>query len=102
LTSRNVNKHRQVLAAMFSYGCRSDGFNLPANPVSETDKRREEPPAALDYCEVEEVEALARCCERGDQRTKRVRTRQPDWPAQRFSTVSSSREIRAARANAFR
>lgn len=44
------------------------------NPASGTDKRREEPPAALDYYEVEEVEALARCCERGQHRTDRAVT----------------------------
>ena len=69
LTARNVNKHRQVLAAMFSYGCRSDTFGLRANPAAGTDKRREDPPPALDYYEVEEVEALARCCERGEHRS---------------------------------
>jgi integrase len=68
LTPRNINKHRQVLAAIFSYGCRSDTFNLSANPVAGTDKRREDPPAALDYYEVEEVEALARACEAGEHR----------------------------------
>ena len=61
LTPRNVNKHRQVLAAMFSYACRADTYGLPVNPVVGTDKRREAPPAALDYYEVEEVEALAAC-----------------------------------------
>lgn len=66
LSARNVNKHRQVLAAMFSYACRGDSFNLPANPVDGTDKRREAQPPALDYYEVEEVEALARACERGE------------------------------------
>ncbi len=71
LSPRNVNKHRQVLAAMFTYACREDTLNLPANPVASTDKRREDPPPALDYYEVEEVEALARCCERGEHRTTR-------------------------------
>ena len=69
LTPRNVNKHRQVLAAIFNYGCRSDTLNLPFNPAAGTDKRREDPPAALDYYEVEDVEALARACERGEHRT---------------------------------
>jgi integrase len=68
LTPRNVNKHRQVLAALFSFGCRVDTYGLSANPVDGTDKRRELPPPALDYYEVEEVEALARCCERGEHR----------------------------------
>jgi integrase len=74
LTPRNVNKHRQVLAAMFTYACRSDTHALALNPASGTDKRREEPPAALDYYEVEEVEALARCCKRGQHRTDRAVT----------------------------
>ena len=68
LSARNVNKHRQVLAAMFTFGCREDTFGLERNPVLATDKRRETPPAALDYYEVEDVEALARACERGEQR----------------------------------
>jgi integrase len=63
LSPRNVNKHRQVLQAMFTYACRSDTLELDRNPVDRTDKRREPPPAALDYYEVEEVEALARVCE---------------------------------------
>ncbi len=71
LTPRNVNKHREVLASMFAYGCRSDTLALPLNPVDGTDKRRQDPPAALDYYEVEEVEALARACERGEHRLGR-------------------------------
>jgi hypothetical protein len=69
LKPRNVSKHRQVLAAMFTYGCREDTYQLPVNPVTGTDKRREDPPPALDYYEVEEVEALARACEAGEHRT---------------------------------
>lgn len=72
LTARNVNKHRQVLAAMFGYACRADTYGLAMNPVAGTDKRREAPPARLDYYEVEEVEALARVCERGEHRPTRA------------------------------
>ena len=72
LTPRNINKHRQVLAGIFAYGCRADTFALATNPIIGTDKRREDPPAALDYYEVEEVEALARACERGQQRVGHV------------------------------
>ncbi len=68
LTPRSVNKHRQVVAAMFNYGCRSDTLNLAFNPAAGTDKRREDPPAALDYYELEDVEALARACERSEHR----------------------------------
>jgi integrase len=59
LTPRNVNKHRQVLAAMFQYACREDAHDLPANPVLGTDKRPEAPPVALDYYEAHEIEQLA-------------------------------------------
>jgi integrase len=68
LTPRNVNKYRQVLQTMFTYACRSDTFELASNPVDRTDKRREPPLAALDYYEVEEVEALARVCEQSAHR----------------------------------
>jgi integrase len=68
LAPRNVNKHRQVLAAMFQYACRDDSHDLPANPVIGTDKRREPPPAALDYYEAHEVEALARATAAGEHR----------------------------------
>ncbi|MGO9974814.1 MAG: tyrosine-type recombinase/integrase [Solirubrobacteraceae bacterium] len=57
-----------MLEAMFTYGCREDAYQLPVNPVTGTDKRRENPPPALDYYEVEEVEALARACEAREQR----------------------------------
>jgi integrase len=68
-TPRNVNKYRQVLQGIFAYASRDDTFALPGgNPVDATDKRREPSPPALDYYEVEEVEALARVCERGEHR----------------------------------
>ena len=73
LTPRNVNKHRQVLAAIFGYACRAETYGLATNPVAATDKRREAPPARLDYYEVEEVEALARVCERGKHRPTQAR-----------------------------
>ena len=87
LTPRNVNKHREVLAAMFAYGCRDDSLALTFNPVDKTDKRRQPPPAALDYYEVDEVEALAAACERGEHRSPRgaideaeiEARRQEDW-----------------------
>jgi integrase len=72
LTARNVNKHREVLSSIFAYGCRADTLALPVNPVAGTDKRRQPPPAALDYYEVEEVEALAAACARGEQRITRT------------------------------
>ena len=60
LSARNVNKHRQVLSAIFNYARRPTTYALASNPVEGTDKRREAPPSALDFYEPEEVEALAR------------------------------------------
>lgn len=37
LTPRNVNKHRDLLGSIFSYGCRSDTLGLQSNPVDHTD-----------------------------------------------------------------
>src|SRR5439155_1111597 len=55
LTPRNVNKHRQMLAAMFQYACREDAHDLPANPAAGADKRPAPPPAGRDdyvFCNV--------------------------------------------------
>jgi integrase len=84
LTPRNVNKHRQVLAAIFGYACRADTYGLVVNPVAGTDKRREDPPAALDYYEVHEVEALARCCESGSHHTRAPATDPHEIDARRW------------------
>jgi hypothetical protein len=67
-SARNVNKHRQVLAAMFQYACREDTHGLEVNPVLAADKRPEPPPAALDYYEFHEVQALADVTAAGDHR----------------------------------
>ena len=76
ISPRSVNKHRQVLAAMFSYACREDTYALPANPVKGTSKRREMPAAVLDFYEPEETEALARAAACGAHRgTPRLRDR---------------------------
>ena len=69
---RTVNKHRQVLSAIFTYACREDTFGLPTNPVAGTDKRREPPAAALDFFEPEEIEALAHAAADGAHRKEAI------------------------------
>ncbi len=59
VSPRTVNKYRQMLSAIFNYGRRADTHSLPANPVEATTKRREPPPAVLDFYEPEEIETLA-------------------------------------------
>jgi integrase len=56
---RTVNRYRQTVLAIFNYGRREDTFGLQANPATATTKRREPPPAVLDFYEPEEVEQLA-------------------------------------------
>ncbi|MGI8800827.1 MAG: tyrosine-type recombinase/integrase [Solirubrobacteraceae bacterium] len=68
VSPRTVNKHRQILSAIFNYGRREDAFGLPANPVAATTKRRVPPPAVLDFYEPEEVELLAETAASGAHR----------------------------------
>jgi integrase len=66
---RTVNKHRQLLSAIFNYARRADTYGLPANPVEGTTKRREPPPAVLDFYEPEEIEQLAQAAADGRHRS---------------------------------
>jgi integrase len=66
--ARSVNKHRQVLAAIFNFGLRPENaarWQLPGNPAAAVAKRREDGPARLEVFTVEQVEALARAAEMG-------------------------------------
>ena len=67
-TPRTVNKHRQVISAIYGYGMREDTYRLALNPAAATTKRREPPPGVLDFYETEEVEAIARAAEAGAHR----------------------------------
>jgi hypothetical protein len=57
---RTVNQHRQLIGAIFSFGCRESTFALPHNPARAADRRAEPERARLDFYSPEEVEALAR------------------------------------------
>jgi integrase len=57
---RTVNKYRNVISAVFGYGCKPSTYGLPGNPARDADKRREPHPAALVFYAPEDVEALAR------------------------------------------
>lgn len=59
-SARSVNKHREMVSAIFNYGMKATAFALPANPAAHTDKRKEPQPGALVFYTPEEVEALAR------------------------------------------
>jgi integrase len=65
---RTVNKHRQLVCAVFSIGCQEATFALPHNPTRAADRRAEHERARLDNCSPEEVEALARALADGRHR----------------------------------
>jgi len=90
LQPRNVNKHRQLIHAVFVYGCRHDAYALPSNPVVGTDQRREPPPARLDYYEPAEVEALARAAAEGAHRTT------PNYKGRPTKLSFAERKVRSA------
>jgi integrase len=63
-----VNKHRQVLSAIFNFGLRpghAERWRLTSNPAAAATKRREPPAARLEVFTVEQIEALVRSAESG-------------------------------------
>ncbi|HEX4115161.1 MAG TPA: site-specific integrase [Solirubrobacteraceae bacterium] len=71
---RTVNKHRNVIAAVFGYGCKASTYALPTNPAKGADKRREPHPGALVFYSPEEIEAIARALEDGRHRDRSAST----------------------------
>src|ERR1039457_800938 len=62
---RTINRYRQLISAAFNYAMREDTYGLATNPATATSKRREPPPAGLDFYEPDELEILAQGAERG-------------------------------------
>jgi integrase len=67
---RTVNKHRNVIAAVFGYGCKASTYALPTNPAKGADKRREPHPGALVFYSPEEIGAIARALADGRHRDR--------------------------------
>jgi integrase len=67
MSPRNVNKHRNLVAAIFAHGVKrgSRRLRLKNNPVVGIEARREPRPLPLVYFTPEEVEAVARALEDG-------------------------------------
>lgn len=101
-SARTVNKHRDLVSAIFGYGMRESTFGLPGNPARGADKRRQPHPGPLVYYRVEEVEALARALADGAHRTPR------DYPisgieldAQRLQDTQDARDAQMVRVSAY-
>lgn len=90
---RSVNKYREVLSAIFNYACREDTYALPGNPVQGTVKRRQPPPAVLDFYEPHEIEALAEQAAAGSHRGKQLPGLSPDEIAWRAREDAQDGEL---------
>lgn len=66
VSPRTVNKHRNLIGAIFSYGVRER--DLPGNPVIGIQRRREPNRTALLYYQPQEIEALAEALASGQHR----------------------------------
>ncbi|MGH2843691.1 MAG: tyrosine-type recombinase/integrase, partial [Solirubrobacteraceae bacterium] len=66
VSPRTINKHRNLIGAIFSYGVRERG--LPQNPVLGIDRRREPSRSALLYYQPAEIESLAETLASGQHR----------------------------------
>ena len=68
VAARTVNKARQLVCAIFSYGMRASAYGLPTNPAAHADRRAEAQPGPLAFYSSEQVEALARALAAGAHR----------------------------------
>jgi integrase len=68
VSPRTVNRHRQLVCAIFSFGCLEATFALPHNPALAADRRPEPERARLDFYSPEDIEALARALADGRHR----------------------------------
>jgi integrase len=70
MSARNVNKHRNMIAAVFNHGVRRGvrRFKLASSPAAGIEQRREAKPAPLIFFTPEEIEAVARALASGAHR----------------------------------
>ncbi len=77
-----MNKHRQVLHAIFEYARRDDAFGLRDNPVRRTEKRPEGGPRPIETFDPEEVHAIARAARDGLHRPRPSHDYSPETVAE--------------------
>jgi integrase len=68
IAPRTVNKVRQLVCAIFSYGMRPSTYGLAINPAVHADRRREPDRGPLAFYSPEEIEELARSLTAGAHR----------------------------------
>lgn len=101
IAPRTVNKHRQLLSAIFNYARQGDTRGPGGEPGRGNDERREPPPAVLDFYEPEEIDALAQAAAAGTHPGSSPRTwspmrsrGEPSSTARVTERASPSRELR--------
>jgi integrase len=67
-SNRTVNKHRQLICAIYAYASQDATFGLAENPVTHANRRPEPERARLDFYRPEEIEQLAAALEAGAHR----------------------------------
>jgi integrase len=65
---RTINKHRQLLSAIYNYASHAATFQLEQNPAAAADRRPEPERSRVDYYSPDEIEQLARALEEGAHR----------------------------------
>ena len=92
-TATTVNHYRSLLSSIYNYACRPSTFALPTNPVRDADRRRQPPPADLEFYSVEEIEALARALAAGAHRGTQWEALTPEVTAERTREDQQDAEI---------
>lgn len=95
VSPRTVNRYREIIVAIFSFGIQSSRFNLPTNPGIRSDRRRPQAPGALIFFTPEEIEALARALAAGVHREARP-YHESRLPQQALEDQQDSEAVRIA------
>ena len=94
---RTVNKARQLVCAIFSYGTRPSTYGLTTNPAQHADRRREPDAAPLAFYSPEQIEALARALADGGHRdTSRPAVSTAEIAARAYEDAQDAELIRVA------
>ena len=89
---RTVNKARETIRAIYSYGADPDlgGWDLTANPATRTSRRRIDSPAGIRHFEIAQIEAIAATASSGAWRDPCP----TDWKRQRATITQQAEEDR--------
>jgi integrase len=90
---RTVNKARQLICAIFSFGMRQSTYALPLKPAVHADRRAERQPGPLAYYSPEQIERLAAALAAGQHRDRSRPATQPGETEARAAEDAQDGEI---------